>query len=292
MATKIQDALFPRDFTEINSQQFFLNNADKENITNSDFSNHKFTDINGYGVTFKHCSFNYSVFDRAYFRNARFVNCSFIGCLFINSILRGAYFENCNVKYTRFKDTLISSDSIMKSLPLEPSIRKELLQNLRINARSIGDEYGLKKYIREELKAEREHFRKAIEKKEDYYANKYKGLHNWINVRLKSIQLWLDFHVWGHGEHPVNLFKFVIILLTVFSLIIFFTSNRFSGTSSIQQIFLLLYHSFLTTICTFFSINKSYNIDVGLLLTCLLVISRYITLGLFVSMLFRSLSKR
>ena len=284
--------LYPRNFVDASNKQFFRSDSNKPDIVDKDFTSHKFVDVNGFGVTFRNCYFSYSVFDRAYFRNAKFTNCSFIGCVFLNSNLRGAYFESCDLRYARFKETLLSVESIVKTLPLEPSIRRELLQNLRINARSIGDERGVKLFIREELRAEREHYKKSRERKEDYYARKYSGRGNWIKVRNKSVVLWLDYHIWGHGEHPYNLMKFVFTALIVYSIIVLFLSNQLSSASSIKQLSVFLYNSFLATTCIFIGINNSTSVSVNLLLSFAIVITRYIALGLFVSMLFRSLSKR
>lgn len=284
--------LFDRQFREHSNKQFYLNESNKPDIFNINYSNIRFTDANGFGVTFNNCNFAYCIFERAYFRKARFNNCSFVGSLFINCVLRSSTFESCNLSYVRFKDSLISVDSVIRSLPLEPSIRRELLQNLRINARSIGDEKGVKTFIREELCAEREHYRKAREMKEDYYVKKYKGIVNWIKVRVNSLLLWLDYHFWGHGEYPANLVRFILGLLVLLSLIVLLSSDQLNGSISIQQLPGLLLKSCEATAYTFLGINKSSDIEVGLFLTILLILIRYVTFGLFVGMLFRSFSKR
>ncbi|MEI6090618.1 MAG: pentapeptide repeat-containing protein [bacterium] len=288
----VDQVLFPRKFVEIRNQQFYEKDTEKIPIDSLDFSNHHFIDVSGFGVVFRNCNFSYSIFERGYFRNSKFINCKFIGCYFTNCNLRGATFESCNLHYVRFKETLLHSDSLIKSLPIEPSTRRENLQNLRINARAIGDEKGIKTYIKKELCAEREHFRKARKKNEDYYAMKYGGFKNGIKVRYQSIMIWLDYYIWGHGEYLKNLILFITAIIVILSLIGAVTSSHFNFGLSLNNLSSLFYNSFKATFCIFLGINIKLNNIIGLKLTVIIVLIRYVTLGLLVSMLFRSLSKR
>jgi uncharacterized protein YjbI with pentapeptide repeats len=108
-------------------------------VFKADWKNRTFDNLNALGTQFEDCDFRYSIFSKAYFRDAKFTNCRFTGARFIDCNLKSANFYKCDLKFVQFQRCQLELDDLVASLPAEPNIRKEALQNLRANATEIGD---------------------------------------------------------------------------------------------------------------------------------------------------------
>ena len=244
------------------------------------------------GIKFEDCDFSFAVLNQAYFRNAVFVKCKFIGTFFIDCNFRGAELHECDFKYSNFQNTIIPSNVVLDNLPEWPNVKRELLRMHRVNAANLGDAEAVKLYIREELVAQREHYRRARKRNESYYSNKYSGLMNWFFVRMKSIQLWLDWNLWGHGEYPLKLIKSTIIILSGITLFVTFRITNVNGQLSINEFFHSILKSLEYTFNAFIGLSNESLYKISVFWTYFVVIYRIIVIGMFVSVLFRYLSKR
>jgi Pentapeptide repeats (9 copies) len=262
-------------------------------VANRDFSHYTFEDFGARQVVFNNCIFSYCVFTRAYFYGAKFTDCRFVGARFTDCNFRSAIFSGCDFSYASFRGTIISRKEIAVNFPSEPNIRRELLQALRANAISIADDAGAKFFIWEELKAGEEHNRKAREAKEFYYAKKYQWKNNkreWALVRLERPWLWLQRFGWGYGERPLRLLRSISLLLGIFTILV-----SWNISENFQQFAGNLYKSAKFTIAVFLGIpfgNLGEPLIVSLWLVSFIALTRYITLSLFVTLLFRRLSRR
>lgn len=244
------------------------------------------------GIKFENCDFSFTVLNQAYFRNAVFIKCKFIGAFFIDCNFRGAELHECDFKYSNFQNTVIPSNVVLSNLPEWPNVKRELLRMHRINAANLGDAEAVKLYIREELVAQREHYRRARKRNESYYSNKYSGIKNWGFVRIKSLQLWLDWNLWGHGEYPMKLIVSTIIILSIIALIVTFKITNINGQLSINEFFHAIMQSLKHTFNAFIGLSNDDLYIVSAFWTYVVVIYRIIVIGMFVSVLFRYLSKR
>jgi hypothetical protein len=154
-----------------------------------DFRHHFFVDVGAKEITFKKVIFSFSDFENAYFKDCKFEGCEFIGAQFNNSNFRGSVFINCKFQYSIFRGTEISHKELLTNLSGMPNVDREWLRRLRINAESIGDVKAVKAYVKEEVRASREHLRKARAAKEGYYAKKYKKLDKRLAVYFESVIL-------------------------------------------------------------------------------------------------------
>lgn len=260
-----------------------------ESITGKSFQHFQFKNTGAKRITFKDCNFHYCFFERAYFHCCQFVNCKFIGARFVDCNFRGASFDSCDFEYATFKSTLIDGHELLKNLSARPNVRRELLLTLRLNAESIGDAKSVKIFVREELAASREHLKKARQAKEEYYASKYSSLPKRIQVYGESLKVWLDWNLWGHGEYPWRILRTVIIGLVLASGFRIVESGVITDSLPIGKAISTIISHFMDVTKTFVGIVPN---DFPSGLAAILSLFRYIVLGLFISVLYRRLSKR
>ena len=172
-------------------------------LTKKDYQFSRIRDVGAKSVVFEDCDFSYSFMLRAYFRNAKFLRCKLIGCHFEQCNFRGAEFSECDFSYSWFSTTQISHADIFNQLPPRPNVRKELAQNLRKNAESIGDTAAVLECFWYEMEQSAICLREAVEAREEYYKKKYPGLSNRIRFRLRLLRHHLSGFIWGHGESPL-----------------------------------------------------------------------------------------
>ncbi len=284
MDTKENNAFFENKPVKVIKDKFFT-----ESLTEMSFQHHIFRDTGAKKLKFKDCDFSYCIFDRAYFHACEFEDCKFIGARFTDCNLRNTTFDGCDFEYTIFKSTLVSHNQMLKNLPAWPNVQRELLITLRINAENIGDGEAIKEYIRYELAASREHLKKAREGKEKYYAKKYKGPWNKIKIYWQSIWLWIDWHLWGHGEYPGKLFGTIVGILFVLTFFRLISGHSLNDESTFYEVFSLYLDYFLQNLYVFVGIMPD---KFPQNLAALLALTRYISLGLFISVLYKRLARR
>jgi hypothetical protein len=286
------------DFRELEIKRCTINN-DKEQVSidHKNFQHYTFEDFGAKGVEFTNCDFSYCVFTRAYFFQAKFKTCKFIGARFVDCNFRSARFIECSFDFAAFRGTLLPVKELLVNEPSAPGIKRLLMQSLRVNAASVGDDAAVKEFFREEMKAWREHLRKARAAKGKYYGDgKYSFSQNrkeWFRVRLESVWLSLQSFIWGYGEYPLRLMRTIILLLLFYSLFVMISSGVSLNLSVIN--FLGEAWSCLKyTISVFLGLNAVQYVqrNVWWWLISLIALSRYIALTLFTTMLFRRLSRR
>jgi len=260
-----------------------------ESLTGRSFQHHVFRDTGAKKLKFKDCDFSYCVFDRAYFHACEFEDCTFIGARFTDCNFRNTTFNGCKFEYAIFKSTLVSHHQILKNLPAWPNVQRELLRTLRINAENIGDAESVKEFVRYELAASREHLKKARDGKESYYAKKYKGFWNKANIYWQSVWLWIDWHLWGHGEYPGKLLSTIVGILVLLTFFRTLTDHSFNGDSTFYDALSLFLDYLLQNIYVFVGVIPD-KFPQGL--AALLALTRYISLGLFISVLYKRLARR
>src|SRR5689334_3083314 len=131
-------------------------------IVGADWRHREFTCFNALKAVFENCDFRYSNFDRAYFRDARFINCRFDGARFHECNFKSANFYGCDLKFALFHKCLLEVREIVASLPAEPNIRRENLQNLKANAIEVGDHDNVGFLVLQEIEATKRHYSYAM----------------------------------------------------------------------------------------------------------------------------------
>lgn len=249
-------------------------------------------DVSGKGEEFEDIDFSYCIFTRGYFHQAKFRGCKFTGARFTDCNFRSASFTDCDFRYADFTGTRIETTEILKSLPDEPNIRRELLQILRKNALSLGDVGSSRRFVIAEIAAKRDHLRRAWRRDEKYYRNKYSGFWTHLGVGLKRVGFWADSFFWGHGE---RLWKIAIsasvllVLAAAVSTVLWARVQTDPTISSVGEEFvryLTYYFALFLDVPYPRPLSQWFWMDAGIIL------ARYIAFGVLVAGLFRWLSHR
>lgn len=256
--------------------------------TNEKWKNGNFVDFNGREAKFEGCDFRYAIFERAYLRKATFSNCRFEGARFVDCNLRGARFIQSSVQYVIFNRCLLDPKDIIASLPPQPNIRREALRNLKANAIEIGDYENIRLIVLKELDATKLHLRHVVTGFDSHYQQKYGLFRQRFSAGLQYLGLKIDQLVWGHGERPWQLLVSAALVLISLTLLNFWSvlpRVAWSNTGNGLEILRYVIHVFLGM-----EVDKTFQgfaaVDYALF------IMRYVYIGLFVSVLYKSVSHR
>jgi Pentapeptide repeats (9 copies) len=273
---------------EIEGPEYF-NVAFPDGMTNEVLTHGLFEDVAGNDVTFDNVDFSFSRFVRGYFHGATFVNCRFTGCQFESCNFRRASFSQCDFKYTSFSQTIVPVKEIIVSAPEWPNVRRGLMQILRANAESMGDMEAARAFVREEMKARREHLRRARDQQEEYYIRKYGGFWRQLQVRWEGLLLWLDRNLLGYGEHIGRAVAGTCILLIVVAIVQCVATIDTSTSIGVE---LWNFWDALRYVAYLLLDMPETAARQPEIIAVIVVVLRYFLLGLLVAALFRTLSHR
>jgi hypothetical protein len=252
-----------------------------DRVSDVSYSDFIFQRVSAKHVRFENVDFRYSVFDTSYFRDCTFDSCNFTGCRFVGSSFPGSAFLGCRFDYAVFERTFIDSDVLDNIWPPYENLKLRLARTLRTNYQTLGDTDAANKAILVELHATRVHLSKAWRSREAYYRNKYSGAERAIAFLAWARFVVGDF-IWGNGESASRLlrtFLLIIILIATFDTIL----SRNAGLIDDWV------GAFVDATAVFLGTKQS---QYPALIEALIALSRYILLGLFVSILVRRFSRR
>lgn len=177
------------------------------------------------------CKITQSVIsDDSYLRHAKFENVDFTGTIFRDTNLEKAEFLNCDLRYVRFENCLLNSDSIIKnSLPQESNLKLGLLNQLYKNEISNGNSEKADKILYLIRETERKESWDILTSKNSYFREKRQN-----KVRkylLKYLRDSFDKYIWGYGLNLGNIIKTMFIVMTLFAIVYFFFA--FSGVQDV-----------------------------------------------------------
>jgi hypothetical protein len=269
-----------------------LENVKLTGVAKQNYQHAFLTDISGKGEAYEGVDFSYSVITRGYFHQARFHDCKFAGARFTDCNFRNAIFKDCDFRYADFSGTRIETDEILRSLPSEPNIRRELLQILRKNSLSLGDVASSRRFVIAEIDAKREHLRRAWRLDEGYYRKKYTGFRKQVFIGLKRLGFWLDSFLWGHGERlwklPIAVAVFLFLAASVST--VFWISMQVEPTlSSSADEFARYFWYYLNL---FLDVPYNTPSTQWFWVDAMTILARYLTFGILIAGLFRWLSHR
>jgi len=251
-----------------------------------------FTDVNGKNACFEGFDFSYCIFTRAYFHNASFSNCAFYGTHFIDCNFRNAKFRNCKLDYSTFRETKIPTSELLNNLPSWPNVRRELLQNLRRNAAMLGDYQSEKIFVIKEIDAKKEHYRRAWKQDEQYYREKYGTPLKRIAAGLKFLGLKLDNFAWGHGERLWMTLISLLVLLCALSLIVTVVGIPDIDSAQLGSLVAFFLKVLVHHINLFLGVSDNSGIKGILFIDWIIVVARFLIIGVIVAALYRRLSHR
>jgi len=252
------------------------------------WKNRHFKDVNALGTEFSGCDFSYSVIERGYFRNATFRNCNFTGAKFIDCNFARANLFGCDLSYARFTKCEIEIKEFLAALPMEPNIRQGNLRNLRANANETGDHASLRLIVLDEIESTKLHNRRALTGADSYYKSKYSSVLSKVQSGWNWLRLTISGFVWGNGERPVNILFSAVFFLLALTLINFWAIlPKMTWEQTGHGWFILKY-----TLSLFFDVFPEEKFRGFLVVDYIISAMRYIYVGLFISVMFKTISHR
>ncbi|QND44641.1 pentapeptide repeat-containing protein (plasmid) [Rhizobium lusitanum] len=263
-------------------------NVAHRTIRKADWRNSELLDLNALKTVFEDCDFSYSVVENGYFRDAVFRNCRFVGAKFFDCNFKSANFYKCDFKFALFHKCLLEVPEILATLPAEPNIRREALQNLKANATETGDFASLGLLTLQEIDAARRHFSYALRGYDTYYKNKYSSFFAKARAGGNLFGLWLGGVIWGHGERPWRLLTSCFVTLCALALLNFWSVMPRIGWEQAER----GAKSFEYIIRLFLDLFPDQKFAGFVFVDYIVVLMRYIYIGLFISVLYKSISRR
>lgn len=165
------------------------------------------------GGRMQHCRF-----ERTNLRDARLERVDLTGSVFVECNLQHATFDRCKLWYVTFERTQIDYSNILDSLPDEPNLRRQLLQSLRANAQSLGDNQRANLLHVLELSAERHELANIVIGATPHYRERYSA---WARIQALGAlgSWWMQRLVWGHGLALWNVALFGAVTVLTFALL-------------------------------------------------------------------------
>jgi hypothetical protein len=262
-------------------------------VTGKDFTGQLLQDVNGREVRYENCDFSASVVERGYFFKAAFIGCKFVGTRFSSAVFRSATFERCDFRYADFNRCVVPVPQLLANLPDEHNIRWDLLNNLRANARNIGDQHHEAELIRHEIAAEIEHWRAVGHQKSNFYQKYSSKERFWARLRVR--RLIFERVVWGHGESLLRL-----VIATLLALAALGTVGALTQIGSMQTAITpdALFQQWLNSLwfsgALFIDLPSvsSSSVTAHPVVSVLIVLLRYLSIGLAIPVLYKYIAKR
>jgi len=281
-------------FKEKRSEEFFSKSFNRIESENFDDCYLEAVGTTGKDPRVELCSFRSAILVRCYFRGVIFINCNFTATKFVDCNFKGAKFIGCTFSYANFRRTIIESSEIIANLPREPSVQRDLLRILRVDARELGNPEDESLYIRKEIAASETFHISAFLGREEWYRKKYGRLE-----RFGFLGKWLGSKalgaIWGNGERPARIVGFCLFLVFIFTIILLFSNGNTNELFTSGDAITLILQSLKLSIAEFLGIPykpETYTLSVPFWFSALTALLRYLLIGVLVSVLFRAFSRR
>jgi hypothetical protein len=265
----------------------------KTEVSAQDWSGKLLEDVNGQKVVFENCVFSAAIIIRGYFRDATFRNCKFIGCRFIDSNFREAKFIQCDFKYASFDRCVLPLKEVVANLPDWPNVKRDLIQNLRANARAVGDFESDHLLVVQEMEAERDHWARAKRQVDSYYIEHYGKFWQQVASNAKWFTLSIDSLVWGHGFSFLRLTLSTTLAILFLSGWLYFESSALTGHLTLGDMWSHMKRCGSSTFSLYIDLP---DVDAQLVkdhwwYSALVVLLRYFSIGLFVTCFYRRFAR-
>nr|WP_015647665.1 pentapeptide repeat-containing protein [Pseudomonas sp. GLE121]AGL12835.1 pentapeptide repeat-containing protein [Pseudomonas sp. GLE121] len=273
--------IFSKTFTSINQRQF-----DNDYIEQIGRKNK--------GAQVSTCTFRSTIFVGCYFNGVTFTSCDFTSAKFIDCNLKDAKFVHCKLNYVSFRRTIVDSSEILANLPREPNVRRDLLRNLRVDARELGNIEDESIYIRKEIEASDDFYMSAFKAREIWYRNKYSGIDrivfflSWVKSKFSGL-------IWGNGEKPIRVLYSCVFTIIIMAAILYtygYSKGQFPESEGFYENFAMALKLSLSEFLGVPYMVNSFSLKVPFLVSAFAALARYIFIGLLVSVMFRSFSRR
>lgn len=171
---------------------------------------------------------------------------------------------------------------------------RDLLRVLRVDARELGNVEDESIYVRKEIEASNLFYLSAFNGHKKWYRDKYSSIDR-IVFLLKWGQSKFSGLIWGNGEKPARVLYSCILTIFLISFLLTVYGYRENQFDEVSGFYSNLVVSFRLSISEFLAIPynvESFSLRVPFVISVFASLTRYIFIGLLVSVMFRSFSRR
>lgn len=246
-----------------------------------------FANVSFKGSRLIDCHFSACVFEGCYFRGAKLKECHFPASRFIACEFTKANVYACGLGTTRFQRTAPRFSILEASLPGEANLRRDLCQNLASEAAAFGFERDARRYRLESIRANEQALWRGFLWADAYSENHYPGFER-LMALIAYLFSRLNGALWGHGEYIRRLLGNLAVVIATGTILLFLLKQHLEGPSSIWDCLALAVASVLNNT----GAVKTQATDGATVVVLALSASGLLFLGLFVTYMFRAVTRR
>lgn len=277
--------------------------SDDSQLVDKYFASQRYEDATLVARTFQHCTFgNLSLkgtrlqsctfrdctFVDVYFRKATLELCAFVGCRFIDCQFTDVIVLQSDFRYARFHRCYIEHQSLAGSLPAEHNLRLFLAKELTLAAESVGDLKQSRRFRLEEVAAHEDDLWAAVRGESKWYRDHYPGFRR-VRAFSELAGSKVNGAVWGYGERVGVLIRNLLLLAGVIYPLLYSITAQERHAISVSD---AVIHSLSATVLAFEVSPVVADTTALRLLSLSEGALSLLLLGLFVTYLFRSITRR
>lgn len=268
----------------------------RDKIQDAHYQHCTFANISFRDVTIEDGRFEDCVFVACYFRRAHLVTTTFLACRFLDCEFAGVKIQGCSFKYARFSRCVPPYAEFSPNMPFEPQLRELLASNLAGEAEALGATREARRYRLQAIRALEEHYKAGFRAEDSYYHSHFTGVKRvWALVRYGLSRV--NGLVWGYGERSIILLmNYVVLALLIFPLIFWWQRGALlvvspGGDANPRASDIILFSIDNMLAGPGFSRVIALS-GITRLLAAAEVLTGLIALGLFITLLFRAITRR
>jgi hypothetical protein len=273
------------------SDTLFANQRfDGEELSGQRFEHCTFANVSFLRAKLKGCHFSNCIFEGCYFRRSEVVECNFPASRFIDCEFSKPNFYACGFQTTRFRRSVPVFHVIEPSLPGEPNLCRALCDNLANEAQSLGLDREARSYRLQAIRARQAELRAGYRWSDQYSQDHYPELER-VTAFVELCASRLNGWVWGHGEYVSRLLLNVALLAFLIGPLLLYLGRDHLHSASSISVWDCLALSVASVVNTPSS-SGLYATGIGLAIVLGLAALGLTLLGLFVTYLFRAVTRR
>ena len=263
---------------------------DRQKLSGARFEHCTFANVSFLGAELADCHFLNCIFEGCYFRKTKLMDCHLPASWFIDCEFDKPVLFACGFQYTRFRRSAPRFNVIESSLPGEPNLCRELCDNLAAESSLLGHEHEARQFRLRAIREREEELRRGYRWTDDYSQSHYpefERIRAFLDLCASRLNGWL----WGHGEYFTRLLSNVVALAVLIGPVLLYLARSHlhtNGAVGFGDCVALSIASVLNTPATSGVSATGIGIWIVLTLTAL----GLIFLGLFVTYIFRAVTRR
>lgn len=288
--TRSNAALLSPQLGDTRDTAFINQRFDGQALAGVRFEHCTFANVSFLNARLSDCHFSNCVFERCYFRKTKLTECHFPASRFVACEFAKPTIFACGFQHTRFERSVPSFNTMESNLPGEPNLCRDLCANLASEAAVLGKEREARSYRLEAIRMHEEALRRGYRWSDAYSRDHFPELQRvtaFVRLSGSKVNGW----IWGHGEYLRRLLASLFVLAVVIGPALLYSARGHLHSDdpiSLGDCFALSIGSVLGNS----SAAGVTATGVGLAVVLALTAMGLLFLGLFVTYVFRAVTRR